>query len=132
MTSRKMSLITGHHIPLHQDAICAMQTPRNAGLLIISKGTQDYAKIAFVFFTPRMRNYLSMNDLTKEELMEIKDLIEFDISNYGELSIKSINILIPMYNKIQNMIDNYCDHNRLHTAGNSIYCEHWYMEIVGS
>jgi hypothetical protein len=63
-----------------------------------------------------------MNDLTKEELLEIKDLIGFDISNYGDLSSKSINILIPMHKKIQSLIDNYCDHSTKEKIKETICC----------
>ena len=51
-----------------------------------------------------------MNDFTKEELEELKDLTEFEISEYGQQSSKSINLLIPMFNKLHTLIVNYCYH----------------------
>lgn len=47
-----------------------------------------------------------MNDFTKEELMQICDAIL-----YSDLLKLRIDRLIPIRNKIQSMIDNYCEHD---------------------
>lgn len=68
-----------------------------------------------------------MNDLTQNELQELQELVEFEIDNYGSLSQKSIDILIPMSDKLKFMIDGFgdalCDH--YHTMTDTITkCAH--------
>lgn len=48
-----------------------------------------------------------MNDFTKEELADLKDYINYAVSHsYGPTADK----VDTIYNKIQSMIDNYCEH----------------------
>jgi hypothetical protein len=50
-----------------------------------------------------------MNNFTKEELEEIKDMIEISSCEYGRESTRSISFLLPLFYKIQFRIDHYCE-----------------------
>lgn len=54
-----------------------------------------------------------MNDFTKEELADLKDYINYAVSHsYGPTADK----VDKIYNKIQSMIDNYCEHENIVTG----------------
>lgn len=56
-----------------------------------------------------------MNDFTKEELKLIIDKL-------GLLRFSQFEGCGKLVNKIQSMIDNYCEHMWTDGSGNSIYC----------
>jgi hypothetical protein len=49
-----------------------------------------------------------MNDFTKEELELLSDGLNYAVGNPYGFTADSI---MPLYDKIQSMIDNYCDHD---------------------
>jgi hypothetical protein len=71
-----------------------------------------------------------MNDFTKEELHEIKKCIEWFDNN------RVINFHIQLCNKIQSMIDNFCEHewdNYYNGSINTgIYCNKCNKKLKGS
>ena len=56
---------------------------------------------------PQLRLYKAneMNDFTKEELKELTQII----SHYRGLTDDMSQVYLPLYKKIQSMIDNYCE-----------------------
>lgn len=60
-----------------------------------------------------------MNDFTKEELEILHSAIEYWIENIALLGSKVSPVII---NKIQSMIDNYCEHAWDDAATNQFYC----------
>lgn len=48
-----------------------------------------------------------MNEFTKEELMLLKDCINYAIGNYAGPTYYTI---IPLYEKLKSISDNYCEH----------------------
>ena len=80
-----------------------------------------------------------MNDFTKEELADLKDYINYAVSHsYGPTADK----VDTIYNKIQSMIDNYCEHEWKLTFESSftvsgsiikgIYCQKCAIKLKGS
>jgi len=57
-----------------------------------------------------------MNDFTKDELRNISDAIL-----YSELMESRKDSLIPIRDKIQSMIDNYCEHESDYKIGDIIH-----------
>ncbi len=51
---------------------------------------------------------LNMNDFTKDELEKLKDGLNYGVSNPYGFTADSI---MPLYDKIKDMIDNYCEHD---------------------
>lgn len=65
-----------------------------------------------------------MNDLTKEELIEIEDLVQWSILDYGQQSAKTIVMYLPLLDKIKSLIDNFCEHEYyLQGAGAGCYAQ---------
>ncbi len=55
-----------------------------------------------------------MNDFTKEELKELNNGLGWAISEGGDCNLTHL-----LRDKLQNMIDNYCEHEWI----NATYCE---------
>lgn len=58
-----------------------------------------------------------MNDFTKDELMNISDAIL-----YSSLFHSRQDRLIPIRDKIQSLIDNYCDHELIPNGSGNYIC----------
>jgi len=59
-----------------------------------------------------------MNDFTKEELT-----LMFIV-------LPPVDATKLLKDKIQSMIDNYCEHSKLHTARDAVYCENCSKELT--
>lgn len=66
-----------------------------------------------------------MNDFTKAELEDLHDCCNGGI--YDDHPLEDWKLALQ--NKIQYMIDNYCEHLKLHTARDATYCEDCHKEI---
>jgi hypothetical protein len=62
-----------------------------------------------------------MNDFTKEELFSISDCLRMAYKS-GFDAGNDLPTAYHCYDKIQSMIDNYCDHTWTDGGGNIIHC----------
>lgn len=63
---------------------------------------------------------LSMNDFTKDDLLRMKNAIEYqsDLMHYPSKDVDACN---QLSHKIQSLIDNYCEHKNTECAGGWTY-----------
>ena len=61
-----------------------------------------------------------MNDFTKEELKLIARAL---VALYSDPKVSLNNPEMDLVNKVEDMIDNYCEHKEKCVSGNTLFCE---------
>jgi hypothetical protein len=69
-----------------------------------------------------------MNEFTKDELELLRDGLNYGVSNpYGF----TVDTVMPLYNKLKSMIDNYCEHDHSRSGfGIPVICDDC-NEVIG-
>jgi hypothetical protein len=60
-----------------------------------------------------------MNEFTKDELLLLRDCINYA---YGNPMGPTYDTIYPLFEKVKSFIDNYCEHTWADGSGNTIYC----------
>ena len=59
-----------------------------------------------------------MNDFTKEELETLRDGLNYAVGNPCGFTADTV---MPLYNKLQFLIDNYCEHEMGYGGSQEVY-----------